>query len=219
MYPNFFTCWDGGSHCRKDNQYILREPLALSMEEADRMVEAVRRNKVKAMVGHVLRFFPEYSREGDIIKNGTLGKPLYAQCERLCGIDSEEKNSWKVDKDLSEGTALDMQIHDIDYLIWLFGLPESIESAGVYDGRLGGWAFVNTSIRFENDIKGFVNAEWNVAESYPFKMVLRIIFEEGILEWIYKSAEGYAGSRKQKFPLLFNNYYIDLMVLSICLFL
>jgi len=53
------------------------KPMALSLDEADRMIEAVERNGVKGMVGHVIRFWPEYIKAKEIVDSGKLGKPLY----------------------------------------------------------------------------------------------------------------------------------------------
>ena len=47
------------------------------------MIEAIEKNKVKGMVGHVLRFWPEYVKVKELIDSGKLGEPLYGFCERL----------------------------------------------------------------------------------------------------------------------------------------
>ncbi|MFO7928104.1 MAG: Gfo/Idh/MocA family oxidoreductase [Candidatus Humimicrobiaceae bacterium] len=47
---------------------LCEKPLTLTLEDADKMIEAVKKNKVKAMVGHVLRFWPEYVKARDGFK-------------------------------------------------------------------------------------------------------------------------------------------------------
>lgn len=177
------------------------KPLALSLEEADLMVEAVKRNKVKAIVAHVLRFWPEYYKTKEIIDKNELGNVMHVQCERLCGIKNCDKGTWKTQENKSCGAGLDMQIHDMDYLIWVFGEPMFFESTSVYNKELGGCSHVNTILKFRNNISGFINAGWDMVESFPFTMVLRVTCENGVIEWIYSSNQGYKG-RDKKFPLV-----------------
>lgn len=176
------------------------KPLALTIEEADKMIKIVRENQVKAIVGYVVRFWPEYIKARDIIISGELGKPLSFQCERLASIHYRRADDWKLKEEMSGGAALDMQTHDLDFLICLFGIPAFIKSVGVYDKKLAGWAQINTILKFKNEINGFVNAGWYSVEGFPFTIVLRILCEKGIVEWIYRSSKGYEG-RTEKFPL------------------
>jgi UDP-N-acetylglucosamine 3-dehydrogenase len=55
---------------------LCEKPLALSVKEADNMIKAVKDNGVRAMVGHALRFWPEYAKIKEHIDSGVLGKPL-----------------------------------------------------------------------------------------------------------------------------------------------
>ncbi|MBC7334108.1 MAG: Gfo/Idh/MocA family oxidoreductase [Actinobacteria bacterium] len=187
---------------KKINIYC-EKPIALTLKEADSMIQAVRKNKVKAIVGHVLRFWPEYCKAKEIVDNNILGKPISAYCKRVCHIRGEAHKNWKIDENLSDGAALDVQIHDIDYLIWLFGNPVIIKSIGSYNKNLGGWFHVDTILKFKNNITGLVTAEWNPIKNFPFLMELRILFEAGALEWKYASNRGYEG-REEKFDFKVN---------------
>ena len=62
---------------------------------------------------------------------------MHIQCERLCGIKNCDKSTWKTQEDKSCGVGLDMQIHDMDFLIWVFGEPVFIDSCGVYKKSWG----------------------------------------------------------------------------------
>ena len=62
------------------------KPIAVSIEQADQMIEAVRSAGVHAMAGHVLRFWPEYVRVKEIADIGKLGKPVHRFFERLAVI-------------------------------------------------------------------------------------------------------------------------------------
>lgn len=163
------------------------KPIALSLEEADEMIKIVKRNKVKAMVGHVLRFWPEYVKSKELIDSGELGDPLYAFCERLAVTPDWHENKWGLNKKYSGGVSIDLHIHDLDYLIWLFGRPHLIKSQGVYNPKLGDLVHIATSIEFKNGKSGLAEGGWGFIGNFPFTMVLRILCEKGVVEWIFRA--------------------------------
>ena len=176
------------------------KPFALSIKEADEMVEVVRRNKVKSMVGHVLRFWPEYVRAKEIVESGNLGKPLHAFCERLCVVSDWTEGNWILQENMGGGAALDLQIHDLDYLIYLFGKPSVVQSQGVYDQKLGGFTHISTNIEFEGSQYGLVDAGWDAKGKFPFTMLFRIFCENGVIEWIFRAGVNIE-ERSQQVPI------------------
>lgn len=165
------------------------KPMALCLEDADKMIKAVEQNNVKAMVGHVLRFWPEYIKAKEIIESGQLGKPLHISCLRLAslpdwfevGMDFNEKNNG--------GVSIDLHIHDLDYLIWLFGKPVSVNSQGAFDNNSDGLWHIVSNIEFGNGNYATAEAAWVHRGSFPFTTVLRILCEEGSVEWIFRSGK------------------------------
>lgn len=175
--------------CAKASKHIFCEkPVALSIEEVNRMIQAIKKYKVKSMVGHVLRFWPEYETAKRIIKDNFLGCPKNMYCERLGVIPEWAEGEWNKDKNLGGGAALDLQIHDLDYMISVFGDPLSVASQGIYDENLGGWAHMSTIVKFAGGQYGCVNAGWAVKGKFPFTMLLRIICEKGTIEWISRAS-------------------------------
>ena len=127
---------------------LCEKPIALSLKDADRMIRAVEQNRVKAMVGHTLRFWPEYVATKEILDSGELGKPLSASCERLAAMPDWHKGGWGFDARKSGGASVDLHIHDLDYLIWIFGNPRSVHALGVWDEKLGGFYHISSCIEF-----------------------------------------------------------------------
>jgi len=162
------------------------KPLALNLEDADRMIAAVQKQRVVAMTGHILRFWPEYMKIKEIVDSGDLGTPLHCVSERLLSIPTWTENEWARKEPLGGGMAFDGQIHDIDYLQWVFGPVKSVESQGVHDPRYGGWAHIGSNLKFENGISGFIQAGWRYPNSFPFTMVTRVICEKGTVEWVFR---------------------------------
>ncbi len=71
--PFVLKAADAGKHV------ICEKPLARNLEDAREMIEACREKGVELFVGHVVRFFPEYVRARELVKNGRIGtSPLSA---------------------------------------------------------------------------------------------------------------------------------------------
>jgi UDP-N-acetylglucosamine 3-dehydrogenase len=165
------------------------KPLAQSLDEADRMIEAVRRNEVRAMSGHVLRFWPVYVRTRELIASGEIGNPIHGYCERLIALPDWQEGGWHLRQKDGRAAAFDVQIHDLDYLTWLFGRPLKVQSGGLYDADRGGWMHMNTRVDFEGGRIGHVQSGWGFPPSYPFTMTIRILCEGGAVEWNFKAGQ------------------------------
>ena len=163
------------------------KPIAFSVKEADEMINILKKNKVKGMIGHVLRFMPEYVVAKKVIESGKTGNVLSIFCERLVVIP--KWSGWYAKEEYTKGAALDLQVHDIDYLVYILGKPKSIMSAGVYDKDLGGYAQINTILEFQGKEIGLIDAGWMVKGKFPFTSVLRIICEKGTIEWIFRGGD------------------------------
>lgn len=168
------------------------KPLALSMEDADVMTKAVNDSGVKAMVGHVLRFWPEYVKVKEYIDSNVLGKPLHAFCQRLAVTPDWHQNDWGASEKLGGGAALDLHIHDLDYLAWLFGKPSIVMAQGIFDPvkkESGGLVHITTTIEFENKVPAVAEGGWEFKGAFPFTMALRILCEGGTIEWIFRAGK------------------------------
>jgi UDP-N-acetylglucosamine 3-dehydrogenase len=184
------------ANAKKD--IFCEKPLALSVKEVDQMMESIKKNKIRVMVGHVLRFWPEYVKAKEIVDSGIIGKPLSVFCERLVAFP--KWTEWYGKEEFSKGAALNLQIHDLDYLIFLLGTPRSVFSQGVYKPDLGGWSHMNTVLDFNDNVKGLVDDGWTVKGKFPFTMVLRIICEKGSIDWIFRAGENLE-ERAQQSPI------------------
>jgi len=177
------------------------KPISLTLKDADEMIRVVEKNNVKAMVGHVLRFWPEYIKAKEIIESKEVGKPRYAFCERLASLPDWHNQQWGYSEKLSGGAATDMHVHDIDYLIWLFGMPEFVKAEGLYEPNLGGYAHIISNLKFKDGIIATAEAGWAFKGAFPFTMVFRILCENGTVEWIFRAGKN-VEQRDQKSPII-----------------
>jgi predicted dehydrogenase len=104
------------------------KPIALKMEDADKMVAAATTNHRLLMVGHVLPFFPAYAFVYEAVRSGRYGKLLGGHFNRVISDPVWLKNFYDMDK--IGGPLLDLHIHDVHFIRLLFGMPKTVQSSG-----------------------------------------------------------------------------------------
>lgn len=74
----------------------VEKPLAMTLDEADRMITAADKAERHLMVGHLLQYHPAFNRLRDLIEDGSLGQVLYMYSNRLSlgKIRAEEDVLW-----------------------------------------------------------------------------------------------------------------------------
>lgn len=162
---------------------IVEKPIALNVSEADRMIAASREAGCFLMVAHVARFAPEYRAIQTVLESGRLGTPLQATTYRISNIPQWAE--WFRDPDISGGAVLDMQIHDIDLLNWLFGKPLRVMSTGV-KGETGGWDHVMTLLEY-SEVKASIESSFAMPLDFPFTTGFRVLCENGLIEYFFRA--------------------------------
>lgn len=103
---------------------LCEKPVAISLAEADRMIEATEAAGVAFGVLFQRRFWPAARRIREAIDNGTLGEPIVGTCTVRLGRDREyyTADPWRGRWDTDGGGVLMTQaIHYIDLLQWYMG--------------------------------------------------------------------------------------------------
>ena len=123
------------------------KPLAVDPRDAEAMLETSRRTGCVLMVGHFLRFRPEYQLLGDLVRNQTLGPLKYLSLQRLAVWPTDSAGDWVSRCDRSGLAALDLHIHDVDVVLWWLGMPRAVTSSGVQEDD-GGVSYIQTRYDF-----------------------------------------------------------------------
>src|SRR5581483_2391463 len=71
--PNQFHCEHVITAARAGKHVVVEKPMALSIEECERMVETVERHGVKLLCGHTQSFNPAIRAMRQVIRSGQLG--------------------------------------------------------------------------------------------------------------------------------------------------
>lgn len=100
---------------------LCEKPLSLTVKEGMEMVRVCREAGVKLFVGHVVRFFPEYTAARERTLVGEVGKIAVVRLSREAFQPFNELDNWYVDYEKSGGMIQDLMIHDFDYARWVAG--------------------------------------------------------------------------------------------------
>ena len=104
---------------------ICEKPMALTVYEADRMLDAARVAKRRLFVAQVVRFWPEFMCLQHLVESGELGQLSFLSFSRASAPAAWSWNNWSADVSRSGG-VLDVWIHDVDYCNFLLGAPKQI---------------------------------------------------------------------------------------------
>ncbi len=107
---------------------ILYKPMALTMEQADRIVRAVEENGVRFTMAWQMRTDPQNQRMRKMIREQELGKPcLYRRRHALpTHIWADFENTWHASPVYNRDIFADDSSHPFDMMQWIFGMPESV---------------------------------------------------------------------------------------------
>jgi predicted dehydrogenase len=156
---------------------FVEKPLARTVAEGRAMLATAQATNRKILCGQVVRYFPEYAQSHDLITSGAIGRVGVARTSRAGAHPPPE--SWYADTPRSGGVALDLLIHDIDWLLWTFGPVQRIYAKSITARNLSGRDGVLAILRFHSGVIAHVEANW----SYPngFVTTVEVAGSDGIV--------------------------------------
>ena len=164
----------------KGYHVFCEKPMALTAEEADAMVAAEKSSGKMLSVGQCLRFWPAYIEVKKLIDSGTYGKVTFAELGRYSSRPGWGWKSWLLDSKLSGNAALDLHVHDVDMILWLFGKPTSVRSSGIVEAD-GGISQISTVYGYDGKVITSTGG-WNCSDSFGFNMRAFIVLERATIE-------------------------------------
>lgn len=162
------------------------KPITLSVESLDRLLDAVRANRVRLMVGQVLHFWPEYVRAKEAVERADFGEIRYAYAARLS--EHPKWSDWYRRPENSGGGLFDLHLHDIDYLCWLFGEAESVYAVGKKND-FGCWNHVVSVLNFRGGVSATAHGVIEMTKGYPFTMELRLSGSRTTYDYVMHAGE------------------------------
>jgi predicted dehydrogenase len=144
---------------------MLEKPIATSMQDAEAIVGAVERARIKCLLGFTLRFKTDYITVKKRFESGALGQPATAFMKRACTVDEARRlyGRCSVNQYLA--------VHDLDYLLWVFGADvESIYTVKSDFRVFDEWKTADhywNIVKWRNGATASVLASWGMPKGHP----------------------------------------------------
>lgn len=146
---------------------VIEKPLALTLEDTDRIMAAVAKYGVKATVVHPNRYRPAIQHLKAALEHEAFGKLSHISAAVRWNRNQAyyDQAPWRGTKAMDGGVLMNQAIHSLDLLLWLFG-PVS-ETKAFADTRLRNIEAEDTAVavlKFDSGVLGTVEACTTVYE-------------------------------------------------------
>ena len=158
---------------------FVEKPVALTSEEGKQMLQKAEETGAHVQIGQVIRFWDEYVELAKIIASGKMGKMINANFRRISPVPTWGWQDWLLKNELSGGAAQDLHIHDMDYVLSLFGKPNTIKSVKNILGEKA--SYINSLLSYDDFVVS-VEGTWGLPGTHPFEATFRVVFENGVVE-------------------------------------
>jgi UDP-N-acetyl-2-amino-2-deoxyglucuronate dehydrogenase len=147
-------CMNSGKHV------IVEKPMALSTQDADRMIECARKNNVKLCVSHQNRFNEPIQKLREAVDENRFGKLINGTARILWNrnMGYYKQAPWRGTWELDGGTLMNQCIHNIDLLQWMMGgeIDTVYAQCGTFLRDIEGEDFGAIIIKFKTGAIGIV---------------------------------------------------------------
>lgn len=154
---------------------FLEKPVCLTEEEGELLLKTQEETGAIVQVGQVIRMWDEYVWLKEAKDSGKFGKIHSAVFKRLSSYPTWAWDNWLHQGDKSGSIALDMHIHDVDFMRYLMGEPESFNSFATRDNT-GIIEQIFTSFKYP-DAVATVEGCWHYPVDFPFTAQFRVMFD------------------------------------------
>ena len=154
---------------------IVEKPVCMKEEEVQQLLEKQEQTGALVQVAHVVRFTDAYRYLKELVDARKYGKAITGNFKRI-----SPRPTWMKghdDMDRTGGMALDLHIHDVDYIRYLMGRePEDIKSWMVRDEN-GVIQHIWSSYHFGESILT-AEGSWDYPSGFPFAQTFRVRLEK-----------------------------------------
>ncbi len=160
----------------KDGYHVLCEkPMARDVRLADQMIAVSKKTKKFLMIAQCLRFEKTFNTVKKAYDSGKYGKLLRLSMTR-CG--SAPGAGWYRDVKCSGGAILDLHLHDTDFINYMIGVPDAVQTSGITRVS-GGVDDLLTTYYFENGPLVSSESSWCRSQ---WKCTTVAVFEKATME-------------------------------------
>ena len=161
---------------------LCEKPMALNSNDADEMIRVSEETGKRLMIAHCTRFMGATQIMREEILKGEMGKVRNAEYFRQGGSRGPMGyKNWFRDESLSGGAILDLQVHDVDVIRGLMGMPDAVCVVGANVIPNSSGYDEASSLFIYNNMHVFVKVDWSVEKDLYNIRTTRINFDNGYM--------------------------------------
>ena len=177
--PSFLHCEYAVKMLRAGKHVLSEKPMGLSSAQCAAMISAAEASGKRLMIGQCLRFDTVYAYLKQLVAEKTYGAVKHAHFFRYSALPKWGFERWYRDTERSGGCALDMHIHDVDMVRYLFGEPKAVSAVSTTDKVK--WQVINSRFFFDDGKLVVADGSWDEGDAFSFSYSYRVRFERAEL--------------------------------------
>ena len=164
--------------------FLVEKPVAINMETAEKVLDAVEKNKIITCVGYQLRYAGSVDQTKEILKGKTVNMVMG---KYWCNSGMGGPEFWLRQMSKSGGQLVEQATHTIDMMRYLGG--EIKEVFAFQENRMLkdiDCPDVNAvSMKFESGALGSLTTAWAYTGDWSNANVIDILFDNSLASWTY----------------------------------
>ena len=184
---------------------FVEKPVAFEDADMELILATEKETGVKVQVGQVIRQWTEYVWLKKTVDAGIFGKVKHGSFRRLSGKPTWAWENWLHQVDKSGGVAVDMHVHDVDFVRYIMGEPDIVKAHARRDAE-GAIQQINAVYGYGKDVSIAVEAGWDYPATFPFTADFRVEFEKatvigggGVVNVYPMEGEAYKAELEEEF--------------------
>jgi len=161
---------------------LVEKPIALTHTEVERLSAAAENAKTICLPAMCMRFWPAWIKIHEAIKSDRFGTIRSAVFHRL-GTRPNWGTEFYTDESRSGGVLHDLHIHDTDFIVHCFGVPDAVTTKGK------GLRMCTNYHYSEGPAQVAAHAAWDQQPEVGFQMRCVVTFENAIIDFDINRAE------------------------------
>ena len=156
---------------------FVEKPIAFKDEDMELILKTEKETGAKVQVGQVIRQWTEYVWLKKAVDAGTFGKIQHAMFRRMSSRPEWAWEGWLHQVDKSGGVAVDMHVHDVDFVRYIMGEPDVVKAHAHRDAE-GVIQQINAVYGYGNNVSVAVESGWDYPADFPFTADFRLKFDK-----------------------------------------
>lgn len=174
--PTFLHTHHAVLAMKKVKNVFIEKPVCLTAEEGKILLDAQKETGANIQVGQVIRMWDEYMWLKNVADKKEYGEVKTAVFKRLSNVPTWGWENWLHKAECSGSVALDLHIHDVDFMRYMMGEPDGFTSKASRNEK-GIIEQIFTTFTY-GDAVVTVEGCWDYPADFGFDAGYRVKFEK-----------------------------------------